>query len=214
MLAAASIRKADEIIAVSGFTAERIQARFARAATVIHEAPRRGFVIPTAAGVAGIVAKYQLPAQFVLYLGNFEPRKDLASLHAACRLNDVPLIIAGGAITTAAVPAGARQLGYVPDEDLPALFRAASVFGYVSRYEGFGLPPIEAMACGACVMATRTGALPEVARDGIEFVATGSVTAQASALRNLLQDPDRATERRAAAVREAGELSWSRAAAW
>ena len=118
-------------------------------------------------------------------------------------------MLAGGHIVTVDAPAGAQLLGHVPPGDLPALYAAATVVGYVSRYEGFGLPPIEAMACGATVMATRVGAIAEVAGDGIELVPIGDVAAQATAIRDLVNDPDRRAERRRAGLVAAGKLSWA-----
>ena len=124
----------------------------------------------------------------------------------------MPLVLAGGHILTIDAPPGAQRLGQVDPDDLPALYAAATVVAYVSRYEGFGLPPIEAMACGATVMATRCGALPEVAGDGIEFVPIGDADAQGDALRELVNDPARRAERSRAGLAAAGRLSWTAAA--
>ena len=212
-LVGASIQRADAIVAVSAFTAERVRARFGRESTVIHEAAGRQFTTPSDDQVRAVVRKYALTEPFVLCVGNHEPRKDLACLAEACGLAGLPLVVAGGAVTTVAVPPGSRSLGYVPQTDLPGLYRAATVVGYVARYEGFGLPPVEAMASGGCVMTTRVGALPDIAVEGVEFVPIGSPEAQAKAIRSLHNDDDRATHRRVAAVREANALSWDRTAA-
>jgi glycosyltransferase involved in cell wall biosynthesis len=145
----------------------------------------------------------------VLHVGNLEPRKDVPTLARAAAIAGVQLVLAGGHIVTVDAPSGAQLLGQVDPEHLPALYAAATVVAYVSRYEGFGLPPVEAMACGAIVMATRCGALPEVAGDGIEFVPVGDVEAQAIALRDLVHDHARRSERSRAALAAAGRLSWS-----
>lgn len=108
-----------------------------------------------------------------------------------------------------AAPPGAQLLGYVPGEDLPALYAAATAVGYVSVYEGFGLPPLEAMACGAAVVATPVGALPDVADDGIEFVPVGDPEAIVAALRVLAEDRERRAELVAAGIRAAGRLSYA-----
>jgi glycosyltransferase involved in cell wall biosynthesis len=131
------------------------------------------------------------------------------TLARAAAAADLPLVLAGGHIVTVDAPAGAAVLGQVPFADLPALYGAATVVAYVSRYEGFGLPPIEAMACGATVMATRCGALPDVAGDGIEFVAAGDADSQARALRELVRDPERRAERARAGQSAAARLSWT-----
>ncbi len=212
-IAAASIRRADALIAVSSFTAERILAIFGRDSTVIHEAAGPHFRPATEAEISDVRHRYQLPARFVLYVGNHEPRKDLASLGEACRLAGVDLVVAGGAIVSTALPVNSIVIGYVPDADLAAIYGAADVVGYVARYEGFGLPPIEAMASGGCVMATRIGALTEVAAEGIEFVPQGEPEGQRDAIVELLQDPERAAHRRRYAIDEASKLSWTRAAA-
>ena len=204
-----SIRAADAVIAVSSFTAERVRAHFARDSRVVFEAPGPGFVPQPAEAVARVRATYSLPAAFVLHVGNLEPRKDVPTLARAALVADVPLVLAGGHIVTIDAPAGARLLGHVAPEELPALYAAATVVAYVSRYEGFGLPPVEAMACGATVMATRCGALPEVAGDGIEFVPVGDADAQATVLRELANDPARRSERSRAAIAAASRLSWA-----
>jgi glycosyltransferase involved in cell wall biosynthesis len=207
-----SIERADAVISVSAFTAERVKARFGRDSTVVHEAPGPSFTPPAADAIGAVRARFALPPAFVLHVGNLEPRKDVPTLGAACARAGVPLVLAGGAIATVDAPAGAQLLGHVSQDDLPALYAAATVVAYVSRYEGFALPPVEAMACGATVMATRCGALPDVAGDGIEFVPIGDADAQAVRLRELFADESRRTERRDAARRAAGALTWEAAA--
>jgi glycosyltransferase involved in cell wall biosynthesis len=205
-------RNADALVAVSAFTAERIEAHFARSATVVHEAPRSGFVPAGADAIDAVRRRYALPDACVVYVGNLEPRKDVPRLAAACRLAGVPLVVSGGAIQRVALPGDVRTIGYVPDADLPALYGAATVVAYVSRYEGFGLPPVEALAAGATVVATRTGALDEVAPQGIEYVPIGDVERLAATLGELFADPARRAERAATGLREVAALSWVRAA--
>jgi glycosyltransferase involved in cell wall biosynthesis len=179
---------------------------------VVHEAAAPGFAPPQAEAVERVREQFALPPTFVLHVGNLEPRKDVPTLAEACRIADVPLVLAGGAVTTIEAPAGAQLLGHVAHDDLPALYAAATVVAYVSKYEGFALPPVEAMASGATVVATRVGALPDVARDGIEFVPIGDATRQAAVLRELFSDEARRSERRVAAAREAAALTWDAAA--
>jgi glycosyltransferase involved in cell wall biosynthesis len=108
--------------------------------------------------------KYQLPDRFFLFVGNIEAKKNLGVLTAASR--SLPLVIAGGKVRGAycvlRIAEGDRLLGYVPRADLPALYSLATAFVFPSHYEGFGLPPLEAMACGTPVIASTAGALPEV----------------------------------------------------
>jgi len=179
---------------------------------VVHEAPGPMFQPPVPDAVDDVRRRFSLPPAFVLHVGNLEPRKQVPVLAAACNLAGVPLVLAGGAVTTIEAPVGAQLLGHVSQADLPALYAAATVVAYVSNYEGFALPPVEAMACGATVVATRVGALPDVARDGIEFVPIGDEQQLAKVLRELFDDESRRTERRDAALRAARALSWDTAA--
>ena len=141
--------------------------------------------------------------RYVLALGTVEPRKDLPTLVAAFdRLADedadLRLVIAGadgwGAEElTAAVAASPHRgrivrLGWVEDGDRVSLIRGASVYAFPSIYEGFGLPPLEAMNAGIPVVATRTGSLPEVCGDGADLVPVGDPDALAKALALVLGD--------------------------
>ncbi len=140
---------------------------------------------------------------YILALGRVEPRKDLPTLVGAFdrfagRHPGLALIIAGPegwgsdqlAAAVAASAAGDRvlRLGWVDEKDRDALLEGAAVFAYPSRYEGFGLPPLQAMASGAPVVASATGALKEVLGDAAWLVDVGDVGALANALENLLDD--------------------------
>ena len=207
-----AIRRADALIAVSEFTADRIRHHFGREAVVVHLAPAPGFTPPRPESVVAIRELYGLPAEFVLHVGNLEPRKDVRCLTEACREAGVPLVLAGASIATVDVPAGARLLGYVDGARLSALYAAATVVAYVSRYEGFGLPPLEAMACGAAVMATRVGALPELVDGAVEWVPVGDAAAQAVALRALVADEEHRHALAAAGIAAVSRLTWSETA--
>ena len=206
---ARSIRRADAVIAVSSFTAARVRARFGRDSHVVLEAPGPGFSPPVPDAIAAVRSRYSLPERFVLHVGNLEPRKDVPTLARAAAIAGLPLVLVGGHIVTVDAPPGATVLGQVDLEDLPALYGAATVVAYVSRYEGFGLPPVEAMACGATVMATKCGALPDIAGDGIEFVPVGDAEQQGQALRDLANDPARRAERSRAGLLAAAQLTWT-----
>lgn len=122
------------------------------------------FHVPSAEHIAAIRQTYSLPERFFLFLGSGDPRKNAAIIPQALRAAelDIPLISVGwSGWGDAADDSQPRSLGYVPDKDLAALYGAALALIYPSRYEGFGLPVLEAMACGCPVVTTREASLPE-----------------------------------------------------
>ena len=211
-LVSRAIRRADEIVAVSGFTAERIQGRFGRSSTVTHLAPRAGLAPATGEAVEWARRQYGLSSHTVLCVGTIEPRKRVTVLAEACEAAGLPLALAGALGAGERLPARARHLGYVESEHLPALYGAAGAVAYASCYEGFGLPPVEAMACGGAVVATRVGALPEVVGEGALLVRPDDVLALADALRRAVLDRDTNAALREAGPRVASGLSWARTA--
>ncbi len=207
-----AVRRADAVVADSAFTAERVRQLLGRDATVVPLAPGRAMVPAHQEAVDEVRGRYSLPDRFVLHVGNIEPRKDIPTLAEACRSVGVPLVLTGHSLWGHRPPAGSVEIGHVPLDDLPGLYGAATVVGYASRYEGFGLPPIEAMACGAAVVSTPVPAVTELVGDGAEVFEPGDVDGLAGTLRHLIGDPAR---RRALAERGARmvrRLSWERTA--
>jgi glycosyltransferase involved in cell wall biosynthesis len=204
-----ALHRADRVIAVSAFTAGRVHDLFGRDAVVTPLAPAERFRPPAQAEVRRVRARYGLPARFVLHVGTIEARKDVGMLAAAARTADVPLVLAGGVATGQHVPVGAVHLGYVPSDDLPALYGAATAVGYPSRYEGFGLPPLEAMACGAAVVASRVGALPETLGEAALLVAPRDEAALTAALRRLVHDRDLREHLQRTGLTRAAGFRWS-----
>jgi glycosyltransferase involved in cell wall biosynthesis len=157
---------------------------------------------PTAPGdpaADAVRERYQLPASYILAVGSVEPRKNLTRLLEAVRLlrsrpgtRDVTLVHAGpegwrpeevpAAVHSLALAGAARFLGYVPAADLCALYGLARVFVYPSLWEGFGLPVLEAMACGCPVVTSGVASIPEVAGDAARFVDPHSVEDMAEAI--------------------------------
>jgi glycosyltransferase involved in cell wall biosynthesis len=149
--------------------------------------------------------RYQIRGRFVLYAGNIKPHKNLDRLIAAFglvkqrgELADLKLLIIGdevnryGSLRRAVEAAGVRQdvrfFGFVPDRTLAALYRLASVFAFPSLYEGFGLPPLEAMACGTPVVTSNISSLPEVVGDAAVLVNPERVEDIADGIARVLED--------------------------
>lgn len=209
LLVTNAMRRADRLVAVSEFTARQVQKRFGRTCTVTHLAPRSG-LSPASQGTIEIAREnYRLPDRFVLHLGTVEPRKNVAGLAAACASVGVPLVLAGAALDAVPHAADIDVLGYVPDDDLPALFGAATVVAYPSRYEGFGLPPIEAMACGAPVLATAVGALPEVLGDDVPLARPDDQEQLTDLLGDMMGDDGLRATHAAAGAAAVARLSWT-----
>ncbi|HEX6893636.1 MAG TPA: glycosyltransferase family 1 protein [Bryobacteraceae bacterium] len=158
-------------------------------------------------------------APYLLYLGTVEPRKNLPTLLAAWRElrhdHAIDLIIAGRLRSdSAAIPAepGLRVLGLTSEQEIPRLLSGALAFVYPSLYEGFGLPVLEAMQCGAAVIASRDPAIAEVAGDAAMLVDPCDLRAWVETLRALLADPCRLHELRSRGIKRAAEFSWARTA--
>jgi len=178
---------------------------------------------------AATLARLGLPGPFVLGVGTIEPRKDWPTLIAAFeRLagqthHDPPLslVIAGadgwmtGPVHAAAeaTPADVRLLGFVPDDELRVLYQAAAAFAFPSVYEGFGLPPLEAMACGVPTVVADAPCLPEVVGDAALTTPVGDADALAATLRRLLVDDGLRAELALRGPRRAARYTWDDCAA-
>jgi glycosyltransferase involved in cell wall biosynthesis len=154
---------------------------------------------------------------YVLFTGTLEPRKGLDDLLDAWRALPRPrprLVLCGGSGwgTRIAEEAGIERTGYVSREKLRGLYRRALVFVYPSHHEGFGLPPLEAMACGAPVIATRTGAIHEYAKGAAMLIEPGDRDALRDALARAVRDARLRAELRARGPERAQSWRWERGA--
>ncbi len=164
---------------------------------------------------------------YILYLGAGDARKDLTTLVAAFAdsglARDARLILAGklGIKRTRALTAQARKLriadavhfsGYVPERLIPALYRQAAAHAFLSRYEGFGLPVIEALACGVPTITSTGSSLDEVAGDGALVVACGQQDALTATLKLVMYDTDRRTQLIQRGLARAQTFTWRKCA--
>jgi glycosyltransferase involved in cell wall biosynthesis len=168
--------------------------------------------------------RYGLSERYVLHLGTIKPRKNLPRLiHAFAQAHlptDAQLAlggmttIGGEAVERAIRLTGAnvKRLAYVPDEDLPALYSGAAAVAIVSLYEGFGMPALEALACGASLVATNRGSVPEIVGDAAEIVDPLDVTSIARGLERVVNDAHYANTLRDRGPRRAATFSWQSAA--
>lgn len=171
--------------------------------------------------------RYGLPERFILCISTIEPRKNLTTLleaYAALRHDhpDVRLVIVGGKgwlferfferLRSLRLEGDVVLTGYVPDEDVPALLNAAEVFAFPSEFEGFGLPPLEAMACGVPVVCSNAASLPEVVGEAGVLLPPRDVAAWVEALGRLLDDAQLREDLRARGLERASRFTWDAAA--
>lgn len=171
-----------------------------------------------------VCKRYQLNSDFILYVGERRPHKNIAGLLRAFaqlqKLNDRPyqLVIAGQPYTDYKEPErlvenlalgnSVRFLNYVPDAHLPALYRSAAAFALLSFYEGFGLPVIEAMACGTPVIAANTTCLPEICNEACLLVEPDQPEQIALGLNQILPNGALREQNIARGLQRAREFTW------
>jgi glycosyltransferase involved in cell wall biosynthesis len=225
-------KRADAIITVSqsakrdimrlyGLSGERVH--------VVHEAAAPAFGrVADRTDLERVRLRYGLADRFVLYVGTIEPRKNLPRLIEGFakrhKSGDLPhqLVCAGPygwlsgdieeRIDRLQIGDAIRFTGYVPFEDLPAIYTLAEMFVFPSLYEGFGLPVIESMASGTPVITGRVAALDEVAGGAVEQVDLLDAESLGAAMVGLARDPDRRRHLTALGFERARTFSWERAA--
>lgn len=207
-----------DIVELLGVPPERV--------TVVPLAPHERFRRVADEALEQVRQRYGLREAFALFVGSLEPRKNLARLleaFARTRTPGLTLAVVGGTLRggmeglLATVRAlnletRVRFLGYVPDEDLPALYSAAEFFVYPSLFEGFGLPVVEAFACGTPVITSRASSLVEVAEGAALLVDPLSIDDIAAAIESLAADSSERERLSRLGLVQAERYSWTEAA--
>ena len=216
----------DDVIAAFGIPADRVDVVYGACDTDFRPVDRADREAVT--DLERFRREHGLPERVILYLATLEPRKNVDRLvHAYARLvrRGFPhaLVLAGGKgwgyekIFRAIEEHGLRDRvilpGYVSREDQPRWYNAADLFVYPSQYEGFGLPPLEAMACGIPVVTSDTSSLPEVVGSAGKTVNVDDVEALAEAMAAVLSDPAEAARMREEGLQRASSFTWEAAAA-
>ncbi|MCZ7531664.1 MAG: glycosyltransferase family 4 protein [Acidimicrobiia bacterium] len=225
-------RRASLVVCVSGFTESRLAhiATPAGETVVVHHGVDHSRFAPDdgspslSRGDLEILAPHGIVPPYVAFASTLEPRKDAPTLvHAFAEVArsrpDLRLVLAGGdgwgaravreAIVASGVATRVIRPGYLPNEAIPAFFRRADVVAYPSLEEGFGLPALEALACGAPLVSTTGSAVEEVVGDAALLVAPGDSSALAAALTRVLGDASEATRLRRAGPPRAAPFTWS-----
>jgi len=228
LFTALSTRRASRVIAVSQNTKEDVMTVYglpAEKVEVVYSGLDPQFRRPGRQAIEEFREARGLPDRFILYLGTIEPRKNLSTLiraYAKVRPAGIKLVCAGGrgwmyqdVFQTVEELRLSREVifpGFLPDDDLPLWYSAADVFVYPSAYEGFGLPVIEAMACGAPTITTNASSLPEAAGEAGLLVPPDDSAALADTLACLLGDPSLQSDLAARGPAQAARFSWADAA--
>jgi glycosyltransferase involved in cell wall biosynthesis len=226
----AAVKRSDRILTVSEASKRDILHFFNVAPekiVVVYNAIDDHFwLTPPDDEVARVRERYQLDHQFILYVGNIKPHKNLVRLIEAFAelrrtgFEELKLLIIGDEISKLPSLRRAvhghklhkhvRFLGYVSDDTLRVLYRLAALFAFPSLYEGFGLPPLEAMASGTPVVASNQSSLPEVTGDAAVLVDPYDVASIVDGMRRVLSDATLAADLRRRGPARAREFSWAR----
>ena len=212
-------RSSDSIITVSEFSRTEIVKHLNVATSQVEVIPNGVNhslfrVIEGAEIMRKARVKYRLPEKFILYVGNVKPHKNLLALvKAFAKLPDTlkpyQLVVVGkkeGFITgdtmlhnfiqqDESLSSRVHFTGFVAEEDLPVLYNLAHLFVFPSYYEGFGLPPLEAMACGCPVLTSDRASMPEICGGAADYVSPDNVEAMAARIQRMLQLPYPARQR-------------------
>lgn len=218
---------ARHIIVPSGRTRDDLVTHYAvppSRITVVHHGVHPRFASARTSTDRTFRDRYDLPNRYVLAVGTVQPRKNLPLLARAMRSvpDDVDLVIAGkrgwmadrvlGELRSAGLGARLRLLDYVPDADLPALYQNAELFAQPSRFEGFGMPVLEAMASGTPVVTARGSSLVEIAGNAAVFFEEDDPDELSSRIRDVLRDNGLRHEYIGRGITWSATFTWERAA--
>ncbi|OQA14623.1 MAG: D-inositol 3-phosphate glycosyltransferase [Chloroflexi bacterium ADurb.Bin360] len=224
LLTRLSAKRAAAIITISKFSAQEISALLGSAPErihVIYPGVEARFRPLPPAEVLRFRQEQNLPERFILYLGTLEPRKNLITLiHAFARLRDpeLHLVLAGGKgwlyeplfaeVERLGLNDRVHFAGYVPAETQTLWYNAATMLAYLSSYEGFGLPVVEALACGTPVVAANSSSLPEAAGDAALLAPPHDVEAIVASMEQVLSDAALRESLRERGLRHAAHFNW------
>jgi glycosyltransferase involved in cell wall biosynthesis len=223
-------RRSDRVLTVSETSKRDIMRLLGmdagRVVVIPNAIDERFWTVPSEEEVTRVRERFLLTDPFILYAGNIKPHKNLERLLEAFfrvrkrGLTDIRLLIIGDEISKYAVlrrtvhrhnlHKHVRFLGFVPDATLAVLYRLASAFVFPSLYEGFGLPPLEAMASGTPVVTSNVSSLPEVVGDAAVLIDPYDADAIADGIHRVLTEPALREGLRARGLARAREYSWER----
>ncbi len=220
-----SLARADVIVAVSNNTADDIKELFGVPASRISVVPHgisHVFRPMSREDLDSARARLQLPERFILFVGTIEPRKNLTTLlEAWAMMRDRPdLVIVGDwgwlyepiKERLARLGPSVHHIEGLDPAELPAVYNLARVLAHPAWYEGFGFPPLEAMACGTPVVVSDRASLPEVVGDAGLIAAADDPDVWRKALEKVVGDSDLAADLKRRGILRAAQFSWSRSA--
>jgi glycosyltransferase involved in cell wall biosynthesis len=225
-----AIRYADCIIAISNHGKQELVKYFdvdPDKIVVTHLAAKGIFVPCGLEEQNRVLEKYGIPRDFIFTVGSYEPRKNIGTLvRAYVNLpenvkNQHPLVIAGGkgwlnsdidALIESQASSMIRRIGYVDEQDLPALYSAAAAFVYPSLYEGFGIPILEAMSCGTPVITSNTSSMPEISGNAALFFDPTNVKQLITLLLEVIGNEKLREELSQKGIERAKQFSWEKTA--
>jgi glycosyltransferase involved in cell wall biosynthesis len=223
-----SVQRARRVIAVSESTKRDVVHHYGISpdiVDVVHNGVDPCFQPLPASETTTFRARQGLPERFLLFVGTLEPRKNVIHLiesYAQLAADRPPLMLVGGKgwfydeifarVETLGLDDNVRYVGFVPPEDLPKWYNAATLLVYPSLYEGFGLPPLEAMACGTPVVTSTASSLPEVVGEAGLLVDPTDTEALTDAMNRVLGDQELQHEMGSAGLIQAQGFSWQKSA--